>query len=556
MRLLIAAVLIVSACAPTATGPPAPAADGPRAGGTVVIAWQEPDTLLPPFSTGAQTSALVSALTIEGLVRVLPDGTFAPALAEAVPTTANGGVTISADGAMTVRYRLRPGLRWSDGAPLTSDDVRFTWELIVRDPKVVSREGYDQISDVDASDPRVAAVRYRGVYPAYLTRFGAVLPRHALGAAADAARSELSRKPIGTGPFRVTQFAAGDHIAAERNPYFRTVGRPYLDRVVVRFVGSVEAAKAQLKAGDVQFAASVSEADVKALEAAGIVTRSAPSPIVESVAFNLARPGGEPTDPHPLFGDVRVRRALILATPKQRIVDALLGGLVRPGRSELSLGWAAPGDVAQEGFDPDAARALLDAAGWRAGPDGIRAKEGARAEVRLVGTTGNRLREQVQQVLLDAWRDVGIAARIQNVPPNVLTAPWSGNGVRQRGDFDLIINQLGLGTTGDIDPQAYLSRRHRCDAIPRAANGGAGSNYERLCDPRIDALLAEAGATVDVGRRRDAYASVVRLLNEHAVAIWLYDRLRVDAFRRELDGHAANPWDQATWDASEWHLRR
>jgi ABC-type transport system substrate-binding protein len=141
---------------------------------------------------------------------------------------------------------------------------------------------------------------------------------------------------------------------------------------------------------------------------------------------------------------------------------------------------------------------------------------------------------------------------IANVPSALLTAPWQADGVRKRGDFDLLLAQAGLGVTSP-DPQSYLSQRHRCDAIPRVENNGAGANYERFCDVRVDRLLDEAGRTLERERRRDLYGEVLSILNERAVAIWLYDRGRYDAFRTRVRGYAANGWDVATWNAAEWY---
>jgi ABC-type transport system substrate-binding protein len=106
------------------------------------------------------------------------------------------------------------------------------------------------------------------------------------------------------------------------------------------------------------------------------------------------------------------------------------------------------------------------------------------------------------------------------------------------------------------DPQTYLAQRHRCDAIPRAENSGAGSNYERFCDARVDRLLDEAGRTLERDRRRDLYGEVLGILNERAIAIWLYDRGRYDAFRTRVLGYAPNGWDVATWNAAEWYAAR
>ncbi len=544
--------LVIASCAAPGPGGSAPNARG----GTVILAWQEPATLDALYSTGTTTIATVTALAVEGLVRFGPEGDAEAALVTAVPTLANGGVRLVGS-EMEVTYRLREGLVWSDGEPVTSDDVRYTWQSVMSDPKVTSREGYDLISAVEVPDARTAVIRYRQIYAGYLTRFDAILPAHLLREKGDAARLAYGRAPLGTGPFRIVTFAAGEQIVAERNERYRIAGRPLLDRVIFRFVPSVEAAKAQLRAGEVDVALNVSEADAVELERAGIRLDSAPSPTVEALSFNTADPR-EPDArrPHPVLGDPAVRRALLLATPKQELIDRLLGGRALPGRSEIPLGWSADPQVVQEQADPAAAARLLDAAGWVPGADGVRTRGGVRARIAITGTTGNRLREQIQQVLVDRWRDAGIDTTIRNIPSAALTASWSAGGTRKRGEFDVVLANLGLGSSGATDPQAYLAQRHRCDAIPTSQNKGAGSNFERFCDPEIDRLLDGAGRTVDQGRRRDAYRRVNALVNEQVLAIWLYEKARINAFGPKIVGDRANVWSVATWNIEEWRLAR
>src|SRR5437667_991332 len=209
---------LLASCAPVETQ--ALTSQGPRAGGTLILAWQQPETLHPFYSTGTQTNAVVYRVAVEGLVGVAPDGTPRAALATQIPTTANGAVNLDPAGGMSVRWTLRPGIRWSDGMPLTSADVRFTWRAVMTDPRVTSREGYDRIADVDTPDDLTAVVRYRTIDVAFATRFDALLPRHLLDGADAAALTAYSRAPLGTGPFRITEFVSAEHVTAERHPNY------------------------------------------------------------------------------------------------------------------------------------------------------------------------------------------------------------------------------------------------------------------------------------------------------------------------------------------------
>lgn len=547
--LLATVIALVVACA----APAEPAATAGARGGTVVIAWQEPATLHPFYSAGTQTSALVYAVAVEGLVRTDPSGALVPVLASAVPTITSGAVQLLPGGGMTVRYALQPRLSWSDGESLTSRDVRFTWQAVMHDPLVASREGYELIDDVETPDDSTAIVRYREPYPGYATRFMALLPQHLL-AGRDASKTDYVRRPMGSGPFVITEFVSGDHITAERNPRYRAAARPYLDRLIFRFLPSIDAAKAQLRTGEIDVAPSLGEGDVPDLQRDPAITiEHGPSPAVETLAFNLASPpSAPPAGPHPVLGDPQVRRALLRATPKTAIVERLLGGLARPGTSEIPIGWAAPAGLAQEGYDPAAAARSLEESGWPAGADGIRNRAGVRARLTVVSTTGNRLREQVEQLLVDEWRTIGVELVIRNVPNATLTGTWQSGGVRKRGEFDVLLAQTGLSFDA-ADPQSYLSQRRRCASIPRAENAGAGANYERFCDPRVDGLLDEAARTLDDGRRRELYAQVLALVDSAVPDVYLFDRARLDAHRADLVGLQANGWDVATWNVADWH---
>jgi len=548
----VAAIAIVLA---SCAAPPGPAASTPPRGGTAVVAWQEPATLDLLYAPGVQAAATIARVAVEGLIKMDPRGTEIPVLAREVPTLANGGVTV--DGTrMSVRYQLRSGVKWSDGAPFTSADVRFTWKSIMSDPKVSTREGYDRIDDVETPDDVTAVIRYRVLDPAYTSRFDVILPRHLLDGAPDAVRLAYGRAPLGTGPFRITEFVAGDHVTAERNPS-SWLGS-YLDRVIFRFTPSLDVAKAQLKTGDADLAPSIFESDVPDLaKETSIAIAHAPSPIVETVHFNLQRVTDSGADgmPHPVLADRTVRFAMFLATPKQRIVDTLLFGRAQVGSLEMPIGWAIVPGLSQNGFgygyDPAEAERRLDAAGWIKGTDGVRVKNGVRATLRFVGTTGNALRERIQQVLVDEWKAVGIEVRIANVPSSMLTASFSANGVRKRGTFDLLIANAGLGTAGS-DPLGYFAQRHRCASIPSAANGGAGANYERFCDPAVDKAIEDAAATLDRESQKDRLGPAITTVTYQMLDIYLYDRGRIDAYRTRLHGVESNGWDQVTWNVERW----
>jgi peptide/nickel transport system substrate-binding protein len=553
-----ALVFTLGACAPSTSGPEPAASSSPVRGGTLVFAiWQEPTTLAYIYAN--QTVAgVVNETVVEGLLNTDTDGNYYPVLAKAVPTLANGGVAISADGkTMDVTYDLLEGVKWSDGEPFTSADVKFTWETYLKDPKVVTTEGYSSIASIDTPTDTKVVIHYKVVYGPYATRFGGIIPKHLLQNVPDISKSDFNQKPIGTGPFKVTEFVSADHITVERSPNYRKAGKPLLDKIIFRSVPSREVAVAQLQAGEVDGMWNLLEAQIPDLKKdANIKIVQTPSPSVERIEMNLVKPAdpiADPKVPHPVLGDLSVRRALLLATPKQQLIDKLLFGAAKPGSSPVSQGWASPKGLAQESYDPAKAKQLLDQAGWVPGTDGIRSKSGVRASLTIATTTGDKVREQVEQILADEWKAIGIELSIKNQPSAVLlSGSYSAGDPRKKGDIDMWMYASSPG----IDPHQTVNQRYTSGNIPTAANNGAGQNYTRFSNADVDRLVADAGSTVDLARRAKDYADALKILNDNVPIIWLYDRQGLDAFRTSVGGYKGNVWDNITWSAEDWFKQK
>ncbi len=560
-----ALMMVVTACsAPTPSGAPSAAASaaapagGPVQGGTLVVAiWQEPANLMPSYQSQTVQSVVMDPI-VEGLVTASPEGEYQAVLAKEVPTVKNGGVKVSADGkTMDVTYHLVPGVKWSDGAPLTSADVQFTWKAWMTDPKVGTREGYSEISGVDTPDDLTAVVHYKSIYGPYASVFSRLLAKHALEKEADLSKSDYVRKPLGTGPFMITQFNPGESFILERNPNYRVAGKPYLDKIIFKSVPSSTVAIAQLKAGEVQAMWNIGEAETADVaNDPNIEVVVTTSPYVERIEMNTAqnKDGTDPNSTHPVLGDINVRRALIYATPKQQIIDKLLLGKAKVGRTVLSIGWAAPKDITQEGFDLKKANDLLDQAGWVKGPDGIRSKGGVRASLSIMTTTGNQYREQLEQVLVTEYKLIGVELKIQNAPSSVfLSGSWAAGDQRKRGSYDLAMYNSAPG----IDPQSIVAQRYHSKNIPSPANGGIGQNYTRVKNAEMDKAIDEAGSSLDQDVRKASYAKALKILNDEAVIIWLSERADLTAYRKSVQGHGGgNGWRNFAYNMQDWWLSK
>jgi len=528
-------------------------ATAPVKGGTLTAAlWQEPESL-NPYTAIQTVSRIVRSQTLEGLWGVNPDGEYTAVLAASVPTIANNGV--SRDG-KTVTVRLKPGLKWQDGHPLTSADVKFTWQVVMDEANPVSsRSGYDEIEGIDTPNDTTAVIRFKRPYAPYLTLFSAsighaILPSHYFGGKTDISKSDFNRKPEGSGPFMVQEWRSASNITMVRNPNYREAGKPYLDRIIFKFVPSREVATAQLTSGEVDAMWNLIESQIPQLEKApGVKLLIGPSPDLEYLGLNLNDPA-DLSKPHPILGDLKVRQALGLAIDKKVLTDKLLFGRAQVATSAIPLGWAADKGIAAAEYSPDRAKALLEEAGWKAGSDGIRSKGGKRLSIKIMTTSGAQLRLLAEQVLQEQLRAVGIDLVIDNVPSSVMFGGWDKNGPLKRGQFD-----IGMDTWGpDIDPADYMSIRFASDQVPSAENGGAGWNFTRIVDSGIDKALNTAQGTLDQAARKAAYSDALKRINASYAYIPLYTRLYIDGFRERVKGYQASPWANFGWDSENWYI--
>ncbi|MCC6313183.1 MAG: hypothetical protein IT337_04160, partial [Thermomicrobiales bacterium] len=371
-RTLAAAAMLASVAAPLAASAqdaeqPAYYSDTagpPQTGGTAnFLLYEEPDTLNPLI--GQTTIAVqVSLAILEGLAYNDPDGNFQPQLAAELPTLENGGV--SAD-LKTVTWKLRPDVLWSDGEPFTSEDVKFTWEA-ARDAANGSAfaSDYALIENIETPDPLTVVVTYSEFNAGYLDQFPWVFPKHAAGPAEAMKDWDFNRSPIGTGPFKVQEWAPGEFIATVRNENYREEGKPYLDGINFLIVPAEEARTARMTQGDAHVMLWAGEEAAQQILDSGMgEERVAPGVWVVQMHFNLSKPfDGDPgaTPPHPMLGDLRVREAITLAVNRDRISDDLLEGVQYRLDSPLDVGWLKC-EVEPFTYDPERAKQLLDEAG-------------------------------------------------------------------------------------------------------------------------------------------------------------------------------------------------
>jgi peptide/nickel transport system substrate-binding protein len=557
--------LVARPCAITALGfvllvvpatAQAPASGQPRTGGTVRIGMLSEPGTLNPYAVAAGNVGMLASTTLEGLAGNAPDGTYLAVLAAELPTQANGDV--SPDGTV-VTWKLKHGVSWSDGQPFTSQDVVFTYDMIM-DPSnpVANRGDYSVMESVTAPDDYRAVVTYKQLYGPYLGAFQFVLPSHVFNRQTSMVDNPFNRAPVvGTGPFVFKSWASGDSIEFDRNLNYREPGKPYVDQVIYKITPSKEAAVQALEAGDLDAVYMLDTTFVPQFQS---ITDASidpqPSGSTEFLLLNTTCSSGpqqgDPACPNPVLADVRVRQAIALAVDKQALTHSLLFDKVKPSSSFIPAGPYAV-DLGPTEHDPDKAQQLLEQAGWTVGSDGIRVKNGVRANLAFSTSSDITLTVEAQQLVQQDLEGIGIGTEIRNYPSAVLNGGFAARSPGSQGSFDIVMTSGG--SSGQADPLGSLLGFFGSASIANAQTQ-SGRNYSRLGDPQLDDALAAAGASLDYQTRLAAFTTASRVMLADAAYIPLFPALQVDAHKSYLAGWQTNVNAYLSWNAEDWWLNQ
>jgi peptide/nickel transport system substrate-binding protein len=546
----------------TVTQPPTPAADV-SATTLKLLYWQAPTILNPHLSNGFK-DAEASRITLEPLASYDAAGNLVPVLAAEVPTLDNGGV--AADG-RSVTWKLKPGLKWSDGEPFSAADVVFTHQFVT-DPAVaaISAATYEPIESVDALDETTVKITFKEPNPAWSNVFvgteGMVLPRHSfaeyLGAKSREAPANLM--PVGTGPYRVVEFKPGDVVIYEPNPNYREADSLGFTRLELKGGGdAVSAARAVLQTGDVDFAYNLQvEAPIlEQLSAAGrgeVVANF--GSLMERILINFSDPNADVdgershiSKPHPFLTDPAVRRALSLATNREAIATQLYGPTGKPTANFLVAPESFSSPNTSYEFDLAAAQQALEDAGWTdSDGDGIRDKNGVPLKI-LVQTSVNPLRQKTQEILKQAWESIGFRVELRSIDASVFfdSSPTNPDNT---GHFYADLQMYTTGNTNP-DPGSYM-KTYLCSEIAQKANNWSKDNVSRYCNPDYDALWQQVARELDPEARRQIFVQMNDLLVKDIAVIPLVHRAETAGVGDRLAGVNLTPWDLNTWNIAEW----
>ena len=586
--ILVLAMFLAACSAASPAAPAAPAAEETAApageamasgrgtdGTLTLLYWQAVSIINPYLSTGTKDYH-AGSLVLEPLFNYSPEGEFVPALAADIPTVENGG--ISAD-LTSITWTLKEGVLWSDGTPVTAEDLVFTWEYCsTPETGCSSTTSFDNVIAMEAVDDLTLKITFSDPSPFPYNPFGGYLApvlqkaqfADCVGAAAQGC-SEQNTYPIGTGPYKVKEFLANDVVVYEINENYREADKPHFSEVIMKGGGdAASAARAVLETGEADYAWNVQvEPQILAdMEAAGIgKVYSAFAGNVERILFNFTNPDAdlgelrsewtmEDPNPHPILSDIKVRQALSMAIDRTIIAEQLYGPAGRPTCNILS-GPPAAVSTANDGClvqDLDGAAALLEEAGWvDSNGDGVREKDGMNLSLVYVTST-NQVRQKTQALIKQWWNEIGVEVELRDVNAGV----FFGGDVASPDTLGKFYSDVQMFTNGNdsTDPQNYLAGYQCLDGanIRSRANNWLANNTERWCSPEYDALFQEYSATVEPDARNELAKQLNDMLAQNYVNMPLVFRASPSAWVDTLGGIGnLDGWDSEEWNIEDWY---
>jgi len=573
----LAATMTLAACT---QAPPSSGASGtPGATATTAVSrgkgddlkilyWQAPTILNPHLATGTKDFD-AARLVLEPLASWGPDGKAIPALASEIPTIANGG--ISAD-LKTVTWKLKQGVKWSDGSAFTADDVAFTFALTKDKAAATSTNGATTgVTSVTAKDANTAVVTYDAPNPnSFQWGTGGqslIIQKAQFGAFTGAKLKDApgNVKPIGTGPYKVVDFKSGDVVTYAMNENYRDPNKPYFKTVTFKGGGDAPtSARALFQTGDVDYAwnlqveASVLKPMADASTKGSMLLAYGSSS--ERLLLNFADPSpalgdkrAEPSTKHPYFngpdGKI-VRTALAMATDRKTAANQIYGDAGKPGCNivyGVSDYESKNTQAFCDKFDVAAAAKLLDDNGWKLGTDGVRAKGGVKL-VMDYQTTVNAVRQKVQDINKKNWEAAGFKVNLKGVPADVFFTNTSPDGANHFwADVEMFTNN-----SESTDFTTYLTD-WTTEQIAEKSNDWNAGNYARYSNPDFDATIASLRKEADPAKRAALFIKANDILILDVVIIPIVSRTQVTSgVSKALKNVVPTGWDSEMYQIADW----
>lgn len=539
------------------------------AGGALkVIQWQAP-TILSPHVTAGFKDFDAAQLVVEPLMHYAENAEMIPNLITEVPTFQN---RLLAEDLTSVTFVVLPGLIWSDGEPVTAEDIKFTVEWVLDEANgSVNRTTYQGIQNVEILDEQTAQVHFREPNPLWFEPFityvtGALYPRHVLESGTEA-HDAFILKPIGTGPYVVESFSPNDQVLYVANENYRHPNKPFFSRVELKGGGDgAAAARAVLQTGEYDFAwGPAVEPDVMS----SFVSDDGPGRLYETVgvnvermAFNFSDPGTEVNGqrsevhtPHPFMTDPAVREAISTAIDRQLIADRFYGFGSIPATNVVNGDPLTDSPNTSWEYDPAKAAQILEDAGWVMG-DQVREKDGVELRIIFASSVNSR-RQKTQAVVKSNLEAIGIAVQLEQVDAGIFFDAAAGNDQNYMHFY--WDTSLYIMPQGSPRPLAYCEQWYAGPDnvnVAQQSNGWGASNNSRWISPEYDALYEAAAVETDPDTLADLFIQMNDLVIENHVLAPLVVPSTVNAASKRLrpENLSLVNFSGIYWNIANWNL--
>src|SRR5437870_5348805 len=535
-----------------------------RGGGGLVktLWWQAPTLLNPHFANGTKDQD-ACRIFYEPLGAYDPDGNIVAVLAAEVPSIQNGQV--AKDG-LSVTWRLRKNVQWHDGKPFTADDVVFNWEYVM-DPatSAVTVGQYRDIVRIDKLDSHTVKLVFKSPMPFWSAAFcgptGMIIPKHLFQTyKGDKSReAPTNLKPVGTGPYRFVDFKPGDIVRGELNSSYHVANRPFFDQLEMKGGGDApSAARAVLQTGEFDYAWNMQVEDeiLRRWEQGGkgradIVSGGN----IEHIQLNTTDPwtevDGERSSTktrHPVLSDPAVRQALNVLVDRGSVQEEIYG---RTGVATANFLNAPSRFVSKSTkweFNVDRANQILEAAGWKRGADGIRAKDGKKLKF-LYQTSINAPRQKTQAIVKQACAKAGIELEIKSVTASVFFSSDVANPDTYTKFYCDI--QMYTTTMTQPDPELFMNQFTSWEVATKE-NKWQGRNITRWQSEEYDKAFRAAEGELDPVKRAARFIRMNDLVCNDPAVIPVVNRPKVQAVSNKLHAPGSG-WDNDLWNLPDWY---
>ncbi len=499
------------------------------------------ETLNPILSAGAVESDIMNGI-FSTLLKVNEHLGFEPDLLKKMPQISSEGLIYS--------FTLREGVKFHDGVEVTAKDVKFLYEMMMDENNIVAnREMWENIEEFKILDDYNFEITLKERDVTWMENWAyahtMIVPKHILeeeflaGDGQLTKGGEFSREPVGSGPYEIVEWKPTEYIMLQRNEdYYR--GTPEINTILFKVIPDSNTMFAQFVTGDIDLynrAQPNHYSDLIEMQGEGseIVVHKYSEFVYTHADFNLRLP---------VFQDKAVRQALNYAFPKEDFIDTVLDGIGSPAYSYIPpMSWAYNPGIKTYEYNPDKAVQLLEEAGWHLGEDGVRVKEDLRLEFTINTTSGDRTREQFQEIAKQAWEDIGAQVHIENYEPGTLFGD-----ILMNLKFDMILFAWSSGF--DPDGEALWHSKQRPDVY------GTGQNFVGYVNEHLDNLLTEGKKEAEQEKRKEIYHEVQEILAEDVPSLFIYFNEDIVAVPGNLQNFRPNPTQAGnTWNIYEWKLK-